>query len=73
MAQGEQVHIATYPSAWPFHRPRGGAHKYNLSEAIRIRSAAHAFEGKVFNIVSSCALDAEAVEQLSRGDSSMKD
>jgi nitrilase len=73
LAQGEQVHIATYPPAWPFRRPGGGAQNYNLSEAIRIRSAAHAFEGKVFNIVSSCALDADAIEQLSQGDSNMKE
>ena len=73
LAQGEQVHIATYPPAWPFHRPGGGAQNYNLSEAIRIRSAAHAFEGKVFNIVSSCALNADAIEQLSQGDFSMKE
>jgi nitrilase len=73
LAQGEQVHIATYPPAWPFHRPGGGAQNYNLREAIRIRSAAHAFEGKVFNIVSSCALDANAIEQLSQGDSNMKE
>jgi nitrilase len=73
LAQGEQVHIATYPPAWPFHRPGGGAHNYNLSEAIRIRSAAHAFEGKVFNIVSSCTLDADAIDQLAQADSAMKE
>jgi len=73
LAQGEQIHIATYPPAWPFHRPGGGAHNYNLSEAIRLRSAAHAFEGKVFNVVSSCALDANAIEQLSQGDFGMKE
>jgi nitrilase len=73
LAQGEQVHIATYPPAWPFHRPGGGARNYNLTEAIRLRSAAHAFEGKVFNIVASCALDADAIEQLSQGDSKMKE
>jgi len=43
------------------------------NEAIRIRSAAHAFEGKVFNVVSSCALDADAIEQHSQGDSEMKE
>ena len=59
--------------AWPFHRPGGGAHNYNLSEAIRIPSAAHAFEGKVFNVVSSCALDPDAIEQLSLGDCEMKE
>jgi nitrilase len=73
LAQGEQVHIATYPPAWPFHRPGDGARDYNLTEAIRLRSAAHAFEGKVFNVVASCALDADAIEQLSQGDSKMKE
>jgi nitrilase len=73
LAQGEQVHIATYPPAWPFHRPGGDAHNYNLGDAIRIGSAAHAFEGKVFNIVAACALDADAIEQLSQGDSKMKE
>ena len=73
LAQGEQVHIATYPSAWPFHRPGGSTRNYNLGEAIRIRSAAHAFEGKVFNIVAACALDTDAIEQLSQGDSIIKE
>lgn len=73
LAQGEQVHIATYPPAWPFHRPGGDARDYNLTEAIRIRSAAHAFEGKVFNVVASCALDAVAIDELSQGDARMKE
>ena len=73
LAQGEQVHIATYPPAWPFHRSGADAHHYNLTDAIRIRSASHAFEGKVFNIGSSCALDADAIEQLSQGDSKTKE
>ena len=73
LAQGEQVHIATYPPAWPFHRSGADAHHYNLTDAIRIRSASHAFEGKVFNIGSSCALDVDAIEQLSQGDSKMKE
>lgn len=67
LAQGEQVHMATYPPAWPFQRPGSTAHSYNLTEAIRLRSAAHAFEGKVFNIVASCLLDDEAIAQLSQG------
>ena len=47
--RGELVHIANYPPAWPFHRFRADAHNYNLTEAIRIRPASYAFEGKVFN------------------------
>lgn len=69
---GEQVHIATYPPVRPFHRPGGGPQNYNLSE-IRICSAAHAFEGKVFNVVAARALDIDAIEQLSQGDSKMKE
>lgn len=51
LAQGEQIHIATYPSAWPF----GGSGNlaYDLTESIRIRAAAHSFEGKVFTVVTS--------------------
>jgi len=72
LAQGEQVHIATYPPVWPFQRPGASARAFNLNEAIRIRAAAHAFEGKVFNVVASCALDADAMQQLSQGDSGIK-
>jgi predicted amidohydrolase len=71
LAQGEQVHIATYPPAWPTRRP-GAGQNYNLSEAIRIRSAAHAFEGKVFNVVASCALDERSIDQVSQGDEEVR-
>lgn len=66
LAQGEQIHIATYPPAFPFKRP-GASDNYDLTEAIRIRSAAHSFEGKVFNIVVSCALDESSIEDISMG------
>jgi len=68
LAQGEQVHIATYPPAWPFRRPGKEVRQYNLTEAIRLRSAAHAFEGKVFNVVASCALDDDSIRQMAQGD-----
>ena len=71
LAQGEQVHIATYPPAWPTRR--GANIGYNLTEAIRIRSAAHAFEGKVFNVVASCALDERTIEEVSQGNSEVRD
>jgi nitrilase len=71
LALGEQVHIATYPPAWPFRRP-GANQDYNLTDAIRIRSAAHAFEGKVFNVVASCALDEQAISEVSKGDAEMR-
>ena len=67
LAQGEQVHIATYPPAWPFRRTVGKGGSYDTKEIIRLRSAAHAFEGKVFVIASSASLDEDAIEQISGG------
>jgi nitrilase len=68
LAQGEQIHISTYPPAWPFQRPKT-EDAYNLTEAIKLRAAAHSFEGKVFNVVSSGLLDEDAMTQLAQGDS----
>jgi len=47
MAQGEQIHTANYPPVWPFRNPIGAA-PYDLSDAIRVRAAAHSFEAKAF-------------------------
>lgn len=71
LAQGEQVHIATYPPAWPTRRPDVNKN-YNLTEAIRIRSAAHAFEGKVFNVVASSALDEQTIEDVAQGNNDVR-
>jgi len=70
MAQGEEVHIAAYPPAWPFDRS-DSREEYDLAESIRLRSAAHSFEGKVFNVVASTALDDHAVDLVARGDESI--
>jgi aliphatic nitrilase len=56
MAEGEQVHISSYPPVWPT-RPPGGSGNYDLAQAIRIRAGAHAFEAKVFNVVASSCVD----------------
>jgi predicted amidohydrolase len=40
---------------------------YDTKEIIRLRAAAHAFEGKVFVIASSSSLDADAIEQIAGG------
>ena len=63
MAQGEQIHVSTYPPVWPTRDPRGSGN-YDLAGAIRIRAGAHAFEAKAFNIVASGALDAAMREEL---------
>jgi aliphatic nitrilase len=63
MAQGEQVHVSSYPPVWPT-RPSNQPGRYDLAAAIKIRAGAHSFEGKVFNIVSSAFLDKSAFEAL---------
>ncbi|WP_064745202.1 carbon-nitrogen hydrolase family protein [Pseudonocardia acaciae] len=67
LAQGERLHIATYPPSWPFDgRTEGG--DYDLPETIRLRAAAHSFEGKVFTVVAATALDDRAVAEVAAGD-----
>ena len=63
IAQGEQVHISSYPPVWPT-RPANEPGRYDLAAAIRIRAGAHSFEGKVFNVVSSGFLDKRTLEAL---------
>ncbi|WP_009472963.1 carbon-nitrogen hydrolase family protein [Rhodococcus sp. JVH1] len=59
MAQGEQVHISSYPSVAPARNPDGTG-GYDIQDAIRIRAAAHSFEAKVYNIVASTPFDESA-------------
>ena len=56
LAQGEQVHLSSYPPAWPF-KDSGSVEEYDPRRANEIRASAHAFEGKVFNIVACCFCD----------------
>ena len=63
IAQGEQVHISSYPPVWPT-RPANEPGRYDLASAIRIRAGAHSFEGKVFNVVSSGFLDKSTLDAL---------
>jgi aliphatic nitrilase len=67
MAEGEQVHISTYPPCWPT-RPPTETGAYDLRRAIEIRAGAHAFEAKVFNIVASGFADQRLKEKVARGD-----
>lgn len=69
IAQGEQVHVSSYPPVWPTRKP-GENRRYDLAAAIRIRAGAHSFEGKVFNIVTSAYLDRTAFDALTDLDSS---
>lgn len=70
MAQGEQVHVSSFPPVWPAHDP-AEAGAYDVSDAIRVRVRNHAFEGKLFNVVASAYLDAATRDGLSEGDSEM--
>jgi aliphatic nitrilase len=68
MAEGEQVHISTYPPLWPSHVP--GVRTYDLAHAIRLRAAAHSFEAKAFNIVASGFMDKPMFDFLAGLDAS---
>lgn len=59
LAQGEMVHTANY-IALPV-APKD----YDMAEAIRLRAAAHCFEGKLFTIVSCSTISDEVIELLS--------
>src|SRR2546427_12684085 len=63
MAEGEEVHVATYPPVWPTRDPRDGGNN-DLAAAIRIRAGAHSFEAKVFTIVVSGFMDAAMRDEL---------
>lgn len=67
IAQGEQVHISSYPPIWPT-RPPGEVGAYDIESAIRIRAGAHSFEGKVFNIVASAFFDNVTRDAIAAGD-----
>jgi aliphatic nitrilase len=72
MAQGEQVHIATWPPIWPSKRPRTGGNYDNIN-ANRIRVAAHCFEAKVFGVACSGYLDKATRDFLINRDKTIAD
>ncbi|MGH8113218.1 MAG: carbon-nitrogen hydrolase family protein [Rhodanobacteraceae bacterium] len=65
MAQGEQVHIATFPPAWPFVR---GGNPQDYRRWIETRSGAHAFEAKAFCLTVAAYLDEDAIQGAAAGD-----
>ena len=58
LAQGELVHVASYISL-PVAPP-----DYDMAEAIKVRAAAHCFEGKLFTIVSCSTISEEIISAL---------
>jgi nitrilase len=61
LAQGELVHVASY-IALPV-----APEDYDMAEAIRMRAAAHSFEGKVFTVVACSTISEEIIETMSAG------
>lgn len=74
MAQGEQLHISTWPAVWPTRRPApktsqdppggGGAKQYDNLAANRTRTAAHCFEAKCFGIMCAGYMDRNMRETI---------
>lgn len=62
LAQGELVHVANY-IALPV-----APDDYDMVEAIKVRAAAHSFEGKVFSIVSCSSLSEEIISRVAPDD-----
>lgn len=58
LAQGELVHVASYISL-PV-APRD----YDMAEAIKVRAAAHCFEGKLFTVVSCSTVSEEIIAAM---------
>ena len=57
LAQGELIHIANY-IGFPF------VENYDMTAAIQLRAGAHAFEGKIFTIVSCSAMSQEIIDTV---------
>lgn len=72
MAEGEQVHISSYPPVWPANDPKDGE-AYDVSNAIRIRAGAHSFEAKAFNIVAASFMDTATKEGLADGEAQARE
>lgn len=64
IAQGEDIHVASYPAVVPAKTTSGAG--YNLRDSIRIRAANHSIEGKVHTIVSSCPMTAALLDDVTR-------
>jgi aliphatic nitrilase len=67
LAQGELVHIANY-IALPV-APKD----YDMADAIAIRTAAHAFEGKLFSVVACSTVSEEIIDTIAGDDSEARE
>ncbi|KAF9760765.1 hypothetical protein IL306_004138 [Fusarium sp. DS 682] len=77
IAQGENIHISTWPPIWPTRVPApdesSTASKdkpnYDNVTANRTRAAAHCFEAKCFGVLCSGVLGDDAIEAVAGGSS----
>lgn len=69
MAQGEQIHISSWPALWPTRRPITGRNFDNVA-ANRLRAGAHSFEAKAFGIVCAGFMNDEMRDFLVQRDPS---
>ncbi|MFE4667046.1 carbon-nitrogen hydrolase family protein [Streptomyces sp. NPDC056716] len=67
LAQGELVHVANYIAL-----PVAPA-DYDMTQAIAIRSAAHAFEGKLFSVVACSTITDDMVDIAAQHDDQVAD
>ncbi len=71
ISQGEQIHISTYPACFPTSRNPSKGQAY--LDTLLVRACSMSYEGKVFTVVSSQALDEEGFEVLSDGKKDLRD
>lgn len=71
ISQGEQIHISTYPPCFPTSRNPAGGQDY--FDTLMVRACSMSYEGKVFTVVSSQALDEQGYEVLSMGKKEIRD
>lgn len=72
MAEGEQLHISTWPPIWPTRRP-GNGRNFNNIAANRIRASAHSFEAKAFGLITAGFLDKATRDFLVERDRTIAD
>ncbi len=71
ICQGEQIHISTYPPCFPTSRNPAGGQDY--FDTLLVRACSMSYEGKVFTVVSSQALDERGYDVLSAGNKDIRD
>ncbi|RXG41779.1 hypothetical protein VDGE_30531 [Verticillium dahliae] len=77
MAQGEQIHISTWPAIWPTRLPKdtaaNGKANYDNIAANRTRAAAHCFEAKCFGVLCAGVLGDDAIQAIADGAPHLKE